>query len=159
MGHVIEVRKSSRSRSIERRRLERLTRRVVRVVLDGENLSNPEVGVWFVDDPTIRQLNRRYRGVDRPTDVMAFPLADADERREHGVVLGDVVVSVPTAGRQARSLGHPLEAELALLLIHGVLHLLGYEHEGPSAARRVMRRQERKYLVLCNVRSIEHLPP
>lgn len=158
MGHVIEVRKSSRSRSIGRRRIERLTRRVVRVVLDGENLADAEVGVWFVDDPTIRQLNHRYRGVDRSTDVMAFALAGEDERRERGVALGDVVVSVTTAGCQARSLGHPLEAELALLLIHGVLHLLGHEHERSLATRRLMRRKERKYLALCNIRSIEHLP-
>jgi len=148
MGHVIEVRKSSRSRAIDRRRLERLARRIVPVVLDGERLIDAQVGVWFVDDPTIRRLNRRYRNADEATDVLAFPLSDSSERQESGVLIGDVVISLPTAGRQARALGHSLEAELALLLIHGVLHLLDFDHERPAEAR-LMRRKERLYLDTC----------
>jgi len=148
MGHVVEVRKSARSRAIERRQIERLTRRVVQVVLDNENLTNAEVGVWFVDDPTIRRFNRLYRRVNRTTDVIAFGLSDRRERKQPGVLLGDLVISLTTAHRQADSLGHSLEAELALLLIHGVLHLLGYDHERPSQAR-LMRRKERAYLKAC----------
>lgn len=153
VGHTLDIRKSSRSRAIGRRPLERLTRRVVQTVLDGEGLVAAEVGVWFVDDPTIRRLNRRYRRLDRPTDVMAFELSDPPERRRPGAVLGDVVISVTTAHRQAASLGHPLEVELALLIVHGVLHLLGCDHDRPSDAAR-MRRKERAYLAACKVRSI-----
>jgi len=156
MAHLIEIRKSSRSRSIGRQRLERLARRVVRVVLDGEQMADAEVGVWFVDDPTIRRLNRRDRKVDRPTDVIAYELSDRRERRKAGVLLGDIVISVTTAHRQAGSLGHSLEAELALLLIHGALHLLGYDHERPSQAR-LMRRRERNYLATCKILSIKHI--
>jgi probable rRNA maturation factor len=156
MGHIIEVRKSSRSRAIGRQRLERLTRRVVCVVLDGERIKAAEVGIWFVDDPTIHRLNQRYRNVDRPTDVISFDLSDRRERRKPGVALGDVVISVTTAHRQARLLGHPLEAELALLLIHGALHLLGYDHARPSQAR-LMRRKERAYLAACGIHSIKHV--
>ena len=151
MGHVIEVRKSSRSGAIGRAQLERVARGVVRIVLDGEKLADAEVGVWFVDDPTIRRLNRRYRNVDRATDVISFGLSDRRERRKAGVALGDVVISVTTARRQALFLGHSLKAELALLLIHGALHLLGYDHQRPSAER-VMRRKERHYLATCGFR-------
>jgi probable rRNA maturation factor len=156
MGHTIEVRKSSRSRAIGRQRLQRLTRRGVRVVLDGEGMNEAEVGVWFVDDPTIRRLNRQYRRMDRTTDVIAFGLSDRRERMERGVLLGDVVVSVTAARRQANFLGHPLEAELALLLIHGVLHLLGHDHERLRCAR-AMRRKEGRYLAICGIRAINNV--
>ena len=149
MPHTIEIRKSSRSRSIGRTRLEQLTRRVASIVLDGERLMNAEIGFWFVDDPTIRRLNRQYRARNRPTDVLAFGLSEPHERRRPGAVLGDVVISVTTAHRQAGRLGHSLESELAVLLIHGILHLLGYDHEAPAAGARRMRRREAHYLALC----------
>lgn len=158
MGHIIEVRKSSRSRSIGRRRLERLARRLVAKVLDGEGLVDAEVGVWFVDDPTIHRLNHRYRRVNRPTDVLSFGLSDRRERRRAGAALGDVVISVTTARRQAPRFGHSIEAELALLLVHGVLHLLAYDHErSPSAASR-MRRTERRYLAACGFIPVRNTP-
>lgn len=155
MGHTIDVRKSSRSRSIDIKRLTRMTRRVVRTVLDGEDLHDAELSAWFVDRPTTRQLNRRHRQVNRPTDVLAFPLAEPEEIRRPGVLLGDVVISLPTARSQALALGHCLEAEVALLLIHGVLHLLGYDHQRPADARR-MQRKERRYLDECGIRTIHH---
>ena len=145
MAHTIDIRKSSRSRAIPRRRLERLTRRTLRTVLDGEGLNGAELGAWFVDDPAIAALNRVHRRVDRSTDVLAFPLAETDELHNPGVHLGDLVISLPTARRQAHDLGHPLEVELALLLIHGALHLLGHTHEDARDTRR-MRRKEQAYL-------------
>ncbi len=148
MKHTLEIRHSSRSRAIAPRALERLARRVVSRVLAGERIPAAEAGVWFVDAPVIRALNHKYRGVDSPTDVMAFGLSDRRERRKPGALLGDVVIAVPVARHQARDLGHPLEVEIALLLIHGVLHLLDYDHATPRDARR-MKTRERRYLRAC----------
>jgi len=94
-------------------------------------LTDVELSVALVDDPTMRQLNRRYRRLDRPTDVLAFamaegePLASAPSTPE---LLGDVIVSVDTARRQARSRRRPLRDELTTLLAHGLLHSLGHDH-------------------------------
>lgn len=82
------------------------------------------LGVRLVDDEEMRQLNRRFRGRDAPTDVLSFPGGDTAE----GSHLGDVVISIPTARHQARSRGHSTQRELRLLLIHGLLHCLGHDH-------------------------------
>lgn len=84
-----------------------------------------ELTVVLTDDAEIRRLNRTYRGKDRATDVLSFSLGDG---RAQGEPLGDVVISVDTAARQARSYGASLEQELARLLVHGTLHLCGYDH-------------------------------
>jgi probable rRNA maturation factor len=145
MSHVIDFRKSSRSTAMRRAPLERLSRAVVRQVLDGEGLVDAEMGVWFVDDPEIQRLNREHRGVDRATDVIAFHLSSPEERKQRGVLLGDVVISLPAARRQADEQGHSVEVETVLLLIHGALHLLGYDHQGDREADR-MRAREIHYL-------------
>ena len=98
-------------------------------------------------DPEIHTLNRQYRGKDRPTDVLSFPLADALQPS----LLGDVVISVETAARQARRRGHSLREELRTLLIHGILHLLGYDHEISRSEAIRMRRKEREVkIILAN---------
>ncbi|MEW6301507.1 MAG: rRNA maturation RNase YbeY [Thermodesulfobacteriota bacterium] len=99
-----------------------------------------ELGIAFVKDPTIHALNRQYRGKDRPTDVLSFPLADELQP----FLLGEVVISVETAARQARRRGHTLREEFQTLLIHGVLHLLGYDHEVSRREAVRMRRKERE---------------
>lgn len=86
-----------------------------------------EVLVLFTDDREIRGLNRRFRGKDRPTDVLSFP--DGNPLAEPVARIGDIVISVPTARRNARRAGHPLRREIRHLLIHGFLHLMGYDHE------------------------------
>ena len=90
------------------------------------------MGVVVTGDVAVRDLNRRYRGEDAPTDVLSFALReDAEEfvlPPDASLRLGDVVVSLPAARRQAKEAGHSLERELALLLVHGLLHLLGYDH-------------------------------
>ena len=94
-------------------------------------------GVRFTGDREMRRLNREFRGKDKPTDVLSFPgeLASAGAMAAHegsaegAGHLGDVVVSVPTARRQAAAAGHGLDRELRVLLLHGVLHCLGYDHE------------------------------
>lgn len=81
--------------------------------------------MYFCGDRRIRTLNRRYRRQDRATDVLAFPAPASGP----GGLLGDIVISLPYAARQARRRGEPLAAELDRLLLHGYLHLLGYDHE------------------------------
>jgi len=118
--------------------------------------SNTAVGVALVSDRAIRQLNRRFLGIDRPTDVLSFPLNAAHERTRRLQIpaagarrplpgareyLGDVVISVERARVQAREAGHPVRTEVALLAVHGVLHLLGYDDHRPRQAALMARRQ------------------
>ena len=103
-----------------------------------------------MDDKKIQELNRDYRGIDRPTDVLSFPLREAveDEGPKVSVdewLLGDIVVSMETALRQAEEYGHSLERELGFLIVHGCLHLLGYDHQREEE-RQVMREKEEAIL-------------
>lgn len=111
-----------------------------------------EINLVITDDPRIRILNREHRGKDRPTDVLSFPQFEPDEISGRakgrdllaGPYLGDLVVSADTTLKQAREFGVSKRAELIRLLVHGVLHLCGYDHEGVSAAQaQRMRRRER----------------
>jgi probable rRNA maturation factor len=103
----------------------RAIRRAVEVTLELEGALGREVSVLLTDDREIHELNRDHRGVDKPTDVLAFALDEA-----HGPQgpLGDVIVSVERARAQARSRGVTLESEIELLVVHGTLHLLGHDH-------------------------------
>jgi probable rRNA maturation factor len=99
-------------------------------------------GVRFTSDREMRRMNRHFRGKDQPTDVLSFP-----ERVEPGGHLGDVAIAVPTARRQAAAAGHPVERELRLLLLHGVLHCLGYDHETDGGEmERLEQRLRRQWL-------------
>lgn len=119
-------------------------RRAMEIALEATDHAGDELSVAFVRDPAIRILNRDWRAKDRPTDVLSFPQQAAPGQGPR--VLGDVVVSVDTAVRQAREIDHALEDELLRLLVHGYLHLLGYDHERGAADARVMRREERRVL-------------
>ncbi|HEU5409292.1 MAG TPA: rRNA maturation RNase YbeY [Nitrospira sp.] len=107
--------------------------------------SRSELSLELTGDSRMRRLNREYRKNDRPTDVLAFPIREAVMPR--GVrpispMLGDVVISLPTAVRQAREARRSIDDELAILLVHGVLHLCGYDHErNPREAARMLRRE------------------
>ncbi len=90
-----------------------------------------ELSILLTDDEEIHRLNRLWRGVDRPTDVLAFPMQEGGEAAG---VLGDVVLSLDTVARQARDQGHSTQAEFLFLLIHGILPLLGYDHQTPEEA-------------------------
>ena len=103
-----------------------------------------DLGVIIIDDARMRRLNARYRGVDRPTDVLAFAMREGPFADLHPQVLGDVVLSAETALRQARARRHSLAEELTRLLIHGTLHLLGYDHEVSPADAKIMRVKERE---------------
>jgi probable rRNA maturation factor len=88
-----------------------------------------DLSIVLTDDAQLQQLNRDYLGIDAPTDVLSFPASETDP--ETGVrYLGDILISVPRADAQAKSANHPLESEVQLLVAHGVLHLLGYDHAG-----------------------------
>ena len=96
---------------------------------------DPEISLVFCDDPFIQNLNAEYRGKNAPTDVLSFAQGDPE-------VLGDIVISVPTAIRQAAAAGWALESEIALLAVHGLLHLLGYDDETEAGAWEMQRRTE-----------------
>ncbi|MDN5345240.1 MAG: putative rRNA maturation factor [Clostridia bacterium] len=107
-----------------------------------------EVGLTLVDDAAMQDLNREYRGVDAPTDVLSFALEEAGPGEpaytDPGAdrLLGDIVIAVPTASRQAEQYGHSLAREMAFLAVHGFLHLLGYDHRTAEEAARMEARQE-----------------
>jgi probable rRNA maturation factor len=118
-------------------------RRFAKSVLRGEDVEEGGVTIVLTDDEGIRELNRRFRGLDRATDVLSFPLGEEDEA---GVYLGDVVVSLDRALAQAPRFGSDPETELARLISHGILHLLGYDHQVPADARK-MKEAERHALL------------
>ncbi len=124
-------------------------RRDVRKVLRLLGAGDRQLSLMLVDDDGIRTINRDYLRKDRPTNVIAFSLAEGDFGNINPDVLGDVVVSVEAAGREAKAAGIPVGDALLNLLIHGVLHLSGYDHEGPlgrSRARLMSAVQEVLFL-------------
>jgi probable rRNA maturation factor len=131
-------------------------KKIVRQVLKAESVAPPyEVSLVFTGSEMVKQLNRDYRGVDEPTDVLAFYMLSkkgADSSfalPPDGVTrLGEVIISYPQAVAQAKEQRHSLERELALLVIHGILHLLGYDHEEPEEESK-MRARERELLERC----------
>ncbi len=115
-------------------------REVVRAVLDGEGAGEAEISLAFVDNPTIHRLNRQFLEHDEPTDVLSFPLSDSPKKLQ-----GELVIGAEVALARAAELGHDVQAELTLYVIHGLLHLCGHDDHDAGAARR-MRERERHYL-------------
>jgi probable rRNA maturation factor len=114
-----------------------------------------EVDITIVDDEEIHQLNRDYRGVDRPTDVLSFALDEDDEDEPELLegqlhLLGDIIISAETATRQAEEFGHGLEREIVYLAVHGLLHLLGYDHM-VEEDKVIMRAKEEEALSAINL--------
>ena len=117
-------------------KLKMLIRHTILETLDYEGMENDvEVSVTFVDDEGIRELNKKFRGMDKPTDVLSFPLLDYEGESEEPFFdelchnLGDIVISLERAMAQANEFGHSFEREVAFLTAHSMLHLLGYDHE------------------------------
>lgn len=127
--------------------------RLVTQVLSAVGESESEVSVELVGDRRMRHLNHRYRHKDRTTDVLAFAMRESES--PCSVLLGDVVISVPTARRQASEAGRSLDEELTVLLIHGVLHLCGYDHE--RSDREAARMQRRERAILASLRPLPRL--
>lgn len=108
---------------------------------------SPEVDLTIVlaDDAHLHELNRDYLGVDAPTDVLSFPASETDgseiDPQTGSRYLGDIIISVPYAAKGAAKAGHPVESELQLLVVHGVLHLLGHDHAEPKEKARMWKAQ------------------
>ncbi len=120
---------------------EHLLERAAQAALEHESqTSESELTIVLTDDARLHQLNREYLGVDAPTDVLSFPASETDP--ETGArYMGDILISVPRAQAQADAAGHPLESEVQLLVVHGVLHLLGHDHAEPEEKARMWRAQ------------------
>jgi len=116
-------------------------REIVRAVLKGEEISEAEISLAFVDNPTIHQLNKRYLNHDEPTDILSFPLSEPNAKK----LTGELVIGAEVALAEAAGRGHDVQAELALYVIHGLLHLCGYDDKSESSAKE-MRDRERYYL-------------
>ena len=112
-----------------------------------------ELSVVFGSDRLLQELNRTYRQKDYPTNVLAFPQEPVFGDGPTAGLLGDVIVSLPTAAREAEALTQPLEARVLYLLIHGLLHLLGYDHEGSAVARLRMETLEQEILAYLQNRA------
>ena len=121
-----------------------LIRRAVKATLVSEEFERPaEVSVTIVDNEAIHEINLEHRGIDRPTDVLSFPMFDEDFDDGEDCVLGDIVISLEKAKEQAESYGHSIEREIAFLTVHSVLHLLGYDHEeGKAEESEMFEKQE-----------------
>jgi probable rRNA maturation factor len=110
-------------------------------------LKKEEFSLVLSDDDQLQQLNKIYRGKDRPTDVLSFSMREGDFARLHAALpsalLGDVIVSVPTARKQAKEQDRPLVDELTMLIAHGLLHLLGWDHDTPAKDKRMRAETQR----------------
>jgi probable rRNA maturation factor len=115
-------------------------------LLQSLGLPDAELSVLFIGDRAMRTLNRTWRKKDRPTDVLSFPLQNGQFAHIQPDMLGDIVISVPVAARQAEAAGHTLIIEIERLLVHGLLHLVGYDHEQGDREARRMERKERQLL-------------
>jgi len=120
-----------------------LLERRAEAVLGALACPDAELSITLADDAEIAELNRSFRDRAGPTDVLSFSLLEGEHADFRGGLLGDVVLGVEVAARQAEERGASLDEELARLLIHGVLHLLGHDHQAPDEARR-MRSEERR---------------
>ncbi len=131
-----------------------LIKKAVSETLFEEGFESPaEVSVSFVDNEEIHKLNLEYRGKDKPTDVLSFPMWEGDEEgigdidpNGEAVLLGDIILSVEKAYSQAEEYGHSIERELAFLSVHSTLHLLGYDHEVSEEDEAYMNKKQEEVL-------------
>lgn len=124
-------------------------RDISHAVLDGESMRDYEISLAFVDNPTIHRLNKQYLDHDEPTDVLSFPYSAANAKK----LEGELIIGVEVASEQAGERGHDVQAELALYVIHGLLHLCGYDDKSP-ADEKAMRERERHYLTQLGLPAI-----
>jgi probable rRNA maturation factor len=131
-----------------------LLERAAQSVLEHESESmDSDLSIVLTDNARLHELNLNYLGVDAPTDVLSFPASETDP--ETGArYLGDILISIPRAQEQADAAGHALESEVQLLIVHGMLHLLGYDHAAPDEKERMWQAQSEilKSLGLGNIK-------
>jgi len=154
MGLVLEWSNEQDAVRLEEGWIARLEE-LLRLAGEEEGIERGEVALTFVDDKRIRELNREYRGIDRPTDVLSFALNEDggepdivfgdlsdDEDDPISGMLGDIVISLERAKAQSEAYGHSLEREIGFLFVHGFLHLLGYDHQTEEEERIMFAKQE-----------------
>ena len=124
------------------RKVQKIVQKILRIL----SIPHANLDVSFVGNTTIRKLNKKFRRIDRSTDVLSFPILTSREAREGKSFLGDLVISLPTVKRQAKEYRKTFKEELYFLIVHGILHLLGYDHEKSKSQARAMRRLEKKIL-------------
>ena len=127
--------------------IEEFSQETASAVLQYLELLDAELSIVLCDDATIHPLNRDYRGKDKPTDVLSFAQREGEFAFLEDNLLGDVIISMETTRRQADERGHSVETELRVLLVHGILHLLGYDHIEDDEAE-IMEAKEREILRL-----------
>jgi len=135
---------------INQRKIKRKIKKVLRHLKVDEET---EISILFTDDKFIRSLNNKYRGIDKPTDVLSFGLQEGAVKSpdvESDKLLGDIIISLETAQRQADALNHSMEKELTVLLIHGLLHLTGYDHKEDKDYK-IMREKESEILEIFDL--------
>lgn len=143
----IHVRNKSKHNIITTHRLKKITQNVLKLILEEKGRTTVEVSIVFVDDGEMRNLNRNYRGINKSTDVLAFPMNEGRFASINPDLMGDIVISVPRAQLQSETHEHSLERELTTLLIHGLLHLFGYDH-GTDKEEAAMKEMEVEYMML-----------
>jgi rRNA maturation RNase YbeY len=115
-----------------------------------------EVSILFTNDTQIAQLNEHYRGIDRPTNVLAFPMSDPGSPEDNSGMLGDIVISLDRALQESKDLGESLEETVYRLLIHGLLHLLGFDHERSPEEELRMSEEETRLLRLIDMEKVNN---
>jgi probable rRNA maturation factor len=128
-------------------------REIARGVLEGEGVKDYEISLAFVDNTTIHRLNQQYLDHDEPTDVLSFPYSAANAKK----LEGELILGAEVANEQASERGHDVQAELALYVIHGLLHLCGYD-DNSAGAEKEMRERERHYLQQLGLPAISEEP-
>lgn len=140
-GFIIEIRNLQRKYRLN----QGLIRNKSKIILSLCGLKDAELGILIVNNQRIRMLNKKYRGMDKPTDVLSFPMMGTELNSVppmQPLLLGDVVLSMEKIHSQAREQGHSAESEFMMLLTHGILHLIGYDHERSLQEERKMRKKE-----------------
>jgi rRNA maturation RNase YbeY len=146
----VELVQRTAGRTFSRRKIKKIALTILELVAE----KNAELSLALIGNAEMRKLNARYRKENYPTDVLSFPVEGIMPKETRW--LGDVIISVDKAIEQAKSRGHSSEQELITLLIHGVVHLLGYDHERSAREARAMRRVEKRiYRQLCERRLIK----
>lgn len=122
----------------------------IKYVVKKENINNAYFNIIIVNNSEIKKLNKKYRNIDKETDVITFALEDEKEMKSEVRILGDIYISVDKVKEQSKLYGHSIRRELSFLALHGILHLLGYDHEEKEKEKIMFDKQE-KLLEECNI--------
>lgn len=139
MNITVTLQNRQKKYRLNRKKVLQWTRRILSL----QRFESAEIGLVFVNDRQIREYNRTYRNRDKATDVLSFSMREGEGGDLHPEFLGDVMISLETAEKEAALFGRAVPEQLLVLLIHGILHLIGYDHERSSKEARRMQRREK----------------